>query len=309
LILCVNLNPCVDKTLFVDSLRMGEVQPASRVTVTVGGKANNVARVLKSFGREAVAMNVLGSETGQLCERLLREDDGLDTETVWTKAPTREIITIYETGVNRHTDIKEAGPVISGAEREEFIQKYLVRLSAAEFVSFGGSSPCPSVDDLPAELVRLAQRAGVPFVLDTYGKALMLGLAEQPFMVKPNRAEAEALFGNKIASDAGARDALEQLAVMTRLAVLTSGEEGFLAAYEGKRYRVHSPKVTTVDAVGSGDAVVALVLMGLLDNLPFEKTLARAAAAGAANAASILACKIKPDDVEPLVAKARVERL
>ena len=49
MILCVNLNPCVDKTLYLERIKPNVIQSASAVTVTVGGKANNVARVLEGL--------------------------------------------------------------------------------------------------------------------------------------------------------------------------------------------------------------------------------------------------------------------
>jgi len=309
LILCVNLNPCVDKTLYLERIKPNVIQSASAMTVTVGGKGNNVARVLKAYGREAVAMNFFGGETGQLCDRLLREDDALRTETVWTKAPTREIITLYETALQQHTDIKEPSPQILPEEREEFLRRYEALLPSTEMVSFGGSAPSASVDDLPVELLRMANARSVPFVLDTSGKPLALGLAERPFMVKPNRAEAEALFRREIRTFAETMRALEELAAKATIAVISLGETGFVAAYEGRAYAVSAPKVDTVNAVGSGDALVAGVIMGVLDKRPFEETLTLAAAAASANAASALACKIAPSNVEPLKPYAKIQLL
>lgn len=309
MILCVNLNPCVDKTLYLDRLVPDVIQTASKVTVTVGGKANNVARVLSAFGYDAVAMNFLGGETGRLCERILVEEDRVRAETVWTQAPTREIITIYEEGANRHTDIKEPSPDILAGERDEFIERYERLVGEAKFVAFGGSAPSKSVDDLPALLCRTATERNVPFILDTYGKALSLGLDERPFMVKPNVAEAEMLLGISIKDEAGETRALDALAARAPLAVLSLGARGFLAAFEGKRYRVESPKVKSVNSVGSGDALVAGIIMGLLEKRPFEETLRLAAAAGAANAASPLACRIGPEDVAALVSRAHVSEL
>ncbi len=309
MILCVNLNPCVDKTLFVDELRRDVIQTASRVSITVGGKANNVARVLSAFGREAVAMNFLGGETGRLCRRLLVEEDRVRTETIWTTAATREIITIFEEVPGRHTDIKEPSPLISADEKARFIERYTVLLADAQMVSFGGSAPSDSVDDLPAVLLRLARERGVPFILDTYGRAFALGIEQRPFMVKPNASEAGALLGFEVTDEAAQARALEVLAEKASLAVLSLGEGGFLAARNGHFWRVGSPQVKTVNAVGSGDALVAGVIMGLLDGRPFDETLALAAAAGAANAASPLACRIGPADVMPLVASARVCQL
>jgi tagatose 6-phosphate kinase len=306
-ILCVNLNPCVDKTLYLDRLVPEVIQTASRVTTTVGGKANNVARVLSTFGYEAAAMNFLGGETGRLCERLLVNEDKVRAETVWTKAATREIITIYEEGRNRHTDIKEPSPEIRAEERDEFVERYGRLLGEAEFVSFGGSAPSKSVDDLPALLCRTAVEGDVPFILDTYGEALALALRERPFMVKPNVAEAEPLLGIAIKDEAGERRALDALSQRAPLAVLSLGARGFLAAFEGKRYRVRSPRVKAVNSVGSGDSLVAAFVMGFLEKKPFTETLRLAAAAGAANAASPLACRIAPADVTALVAQSRVE--
>jgi len=308
-ILCVNLNPCVDKTLFLDRLQMDVIQTARRMSVTVGGKANNVARVLSAFGCDAVAMNFLGGETGRLCERLLVEEDRVRAETVWTESPTREIITIYEEGPNRHTDIKEPSPLITESEKAEFIERYWSLLADAEMVSYGGSAPSPSVDDLPATLCRLAGERHVPFILDTYGKAFTLALAEKPFMVKPNAAEAGPLLGFEIADVAAETKALELLAEKAPLAVLSLGARGFLASFKGRRRRVKPPEVRAVNSVGSGDALVAGVIMGLRDGRPLRDTLALAAAAGAANAASPLACRIGPADVEPLVKRAVVEDL
>jgi len=309
MILCVNLNPCVDKTLWLERLRMETIQTAGRVTITVGGKANNVARVLGAFGRRAVAMNFFGGETGRLCERLLQEDDGLAAETVWTKSPTREIITIYEVETKRHTDVKEPSPVILPGERDAFIERYEAVLPSAEWVVFGGSAPCPCVDDLPAILCRMAVKRGIPFVLDTSGTALALAIEERPFMAKPNRAEAEALLGYPLVDARHELAALDHFSEKAALALLSLGDKGFLAAYEGARYRVRPPKVEAINSVGSGDALVAAVIMGLVDKMPFEKTLAFAAAAAAANAASPLACKIKPADVSPLIGAAIVEPL
>ena len=47
MILCVTLNPCLDKTLTVPSWRPGELVRGTRVREVVGGKGNNVARALK----------------------------------------------------------------------------------------------------------------------------------------------------------------------------------------------------------------------------------------------------------------------
>lgn len=309
MILCVTLNPCVDKTLYLDRIRPDEIQTASKLAITVGGKANNVARVLAAYGRDTVAMNVFGGETGHLCERLLREEDRLRTETVWTAAHTREIFTIYETDFGRHTDIKEPSAEMLPGERAEFVERFRALLPKTEMVSFGGSAPSEATQDLPAELLEIANEMKVPFVLDTYGEALALGIRKRPFMVKPNRVEAEGLLNRDLNEFDDSVGALAELANKADIAVLSLGEQGFLAAHEAVTYFVRAPKVEAANSVGSGDALVAGILIGVSGGGDFQDTLRLAAAAAAASAASPLACRIAPKDVEPYIGKVNVDVL
>ena len=60
MILCVTLNPCLDKTLTVPPWRPGDLVRGTAVREVVGGKGNNVARALQRLGRDAAARHVPG---------------------------------------------------------------------------------------------------------------------------------------------------------------------------------------------------------------------------------------------------------
>ncbi len=60
MILCVTLNPCLDKTLTVPPWRPGDMVRGRAVREVVGGKGNNVARALSRLGREAAPGHVSG---------------------------------------------------------------------------------------------------------------------------------------------------------------------------------------------------------------------------------------------------------
>ena len=51
MILCVTLNPCLDKTLTVPSWKPGDLVRGTELRHVVGGKGNNVARALLNLGR------------------------------------------------------------------------------------------------------------------------------------------------------------------------------------------------------------------------------------------------------------------
>src|SRR3954451_22992762 len=73
MILCVTLNPCLDKTLTVPAWRPGDSVRGTAVREVVGGKGNNVARALKRLGRaSARPVTVLGGPTGRALEALPR---------------------------------------------------------------------------------------------------------------------------------------------------------------------------------------------------------------------------------------------
>src|SRR3954453_10894802 len=98
MILCVTLNPCLDKTLAVPSWRPGDSVRGTAVREVVGGKGNNVARALTRLGRAARPVSFFGGPIGARCEELLRRDDGLDPLVTPTEAPTRIILTVRTDG-------------------------------------------------------------------------------------------------------------------------------------------------------------------------------------------------------------------
>ena len=101
MILCVTLNPCLDKTLTVPAWTPGDSVRGTAVREVVGGKGNNVARALARLGRAARPVTFLGGAVGAHCEALLRDDDRLDPLVTPTAAPTREILTVRTEGTRR----------------------------------------------------------------------------------------------------------------------------------------------------------------------------------------------------------------
>src|SRR3954447_16890160 len=98
MILCANLNPCLDKTLSVPAWKPGDSVRGRALREVVGGKGNNVARALTRLGRAARPATFLGGPVGDYCEVLLRRDDTLDPLVTPTAATTRVILTVRTEG-------------------------------------------------------------------------------------------------------------------------------------------------------------------------------------------------------------------
>ena len=78
MILCVNLNAAIDKTIVVNSFQLGEIHRPEVVKSLAGGKGCNVARALKQFGAKPVVTGWVGGTAGQFIEGGLHEE-GIQT--------------------------------------------------------------------------------------------------------------------------------------------------------------------------------------------------------------------------------------
>ena len=124
--------------------------------------------------------------------------------------------------------------------------------------------------------------------MDADGNLLTNTLQFHPFLIKPNKAELESLFGTKIKNDKDVEKYARKLQEQGARNVLVSmGEEGsMLVPEEGKVIRVGVPEGKVINTVGAGDSMVAGFLAGYMKNGDMQKAMNLATAAGAATAYS-----------------------
>ena len=287
MILTVTANPCVDKTVFIDTLEVGTFMRSDRCTCVAGGKGNNVARAVKTMGHAAKAMVIVGGHSGEHVVDMLTNDDEVACEPVWVASPTRTITTVLEESIHRQTAFFEPGSRVTDDEFEHIVFTFTNAVSSADIVAFCGTVPDPSIQSLYERLIPIAKESGALTILDSHGPEFALGLEMQPFMVKPNIAETEELVGYKLDSDAAKKRAIQFFHDKgIELVVLSLGKGGALVSQGKTQLHVAPPTIKEVNPVGSGDALVAGFAIGLLNNMPLEKTAKLACAMGAANASS-----------------------
>lgn len=108
---------------------------------------------------------------------------------------TRRTIGVVDTATGEVTRLKEAGPVVTRAEWDSFHAAFTGLLPGADAVALCGSLPPGLPVGSYATLVRAAQAAGVPVLLDTHGEPLRRGIAARPDLVATTAAELTALTG------------------------------------------------------------------------------------------------------------------
>jgi 1-phosphofructokinase family hexose kinase len=310
MILCVTLNPCLDKTLTVPAWQPGDNVRGQAVREVVGGKGNNVARALKHLGREARPVTFLGGAVGHHCADLLKGDDGLDPLATPTEAATRIILTVRTDPGDEQTAFFDPDPAITPAEAESLYHRVEGALTegGVEALTLSGSSPSASTHGLYSDLIALARSRRVPVFLDTYGAALEAIWGFWPQVMQLNRREAAGHLGQSSASDA---DVVRLLQKWSRHGVLcgavTDGPSPVLFRHRDELFRVTPPPIEAVNPIGSGDCLLAGLADGWLSNLGPEALIRHAVACAVANALVWDAGAIEPEAVRKVADEVVVE--
>ena len=287
MILTVTPNPCVDKTIFVDHVKLGTIIRSTKATAIAGGKGTNVSRVVKALGRPTKALQIVGGHTGAHIEEMIRVQDVIETVSVWVSAPSREIVTVLDTSEHVQTAYMEPGPELTEEEVANVYRVFEDALHGVSIVTFNGTVPCSSLSSLYFDLIRAASKRGIKTILDAHGPAFAEGVKAQPFMVKPNIEETEELFKERFRTDKDILNAISKYhALGTSLVVISMGAQGAVASFESRVLRCVPPQIREVNPVGSGDALVAGFAVGLMEEMEFEQMCRLGVGAGTANATS-----------------------
>jgi len=306
-IVVVCLNPALDITHEVPSVRWGGVNRPRAVHARPGGKGLNVARTLRALGADLLLTGLAGGVTGAGIEAELARL-GLPAALTPIAAETRRTFTIVENGTEGTTAFNEPGPEVIAREFAAFRAQYEKALAAADAVVLSGSLPSGLAAGTYATLIEAATAAGVPAVLDTHGEALRLGTQAGPAIVKPNRDELADLTGRPLSTKNDLAIAAGQLRTLGAQAVVASlGPEGLLAVTGDGRWRAR-PTAVAGNATGAGDAVVAALAHGLVLGRPWDERLRHAAALGAAAVAAPVAGEFSDTDYASALSAVAVHR-
>jgi tagatose 6-phosphate kinase len=300
MILCVTLNPCLDKTLIVPPWRPGDSVRGTSVREVVGGKGNNVARALTRLGREARPVTFLGGQVGARCEERLRRDDRFDPLITPTASETRVILTVLTQNSAEQSAFFDPDPAISTEEAEALFHRVEGALTegGVEALTLSGSSPSPNTHGLYSDLIAVARSRKVPVFLDTYGPALDGIWGFWPEVIQLNRREAGLHLRTPAPTEAelmGLLDRWGQRGVAC--AVVTDGPNPALAQVHGRHYRILSPKIEVVNPIGSGDCLFAGLADAWLSDRPPQELLRHAFACAVVNALVWDAGAIDHDEV------------
>ena len=279
-IITLTFNPCIDKSTTVASLEPEKKLRCTPPKFEPGGGGINVARAIKKLGGEAISIYPSGGYSGNFLNELLIKE-GVATIPIKTNQHTRENLIVLDESCNQQYRFGMPGPSLSSLEWEECL--HVLTMQEAEFIVVSGSLPPGVPSDIMATVAWLANQKKTKLIVDMPGFILKHALNEGVYLIKPNLNELQELTG-KIPSI----EMIEQLSRnmvengQSKLVVVSMGAEGAtLTSDEGfNRYR--PPKVKKLSTVGSGDSMVAGIVLKLSQGWPPAEAIAYGIACGTA---------------------------
>ncbi len=284
MIYTLTCNPSLDYIACVKDFQEGETNRTVEEAIRPGGKGINVSVVLNNLGHESTALGFMAGFTGMELQRLL-EDSGIFARFITVAhGATRINVKISS---DKETEINGMGPAVSRGELQQLFEQ-LEELDEDDFLVIAGSIPAELPDNLYRDIACRMKEKGVRLVVDAEKNSLLKTLPYHPFLIKPNKTELEAFFGDTIKNKKQAVGYAYMLQEMGAENVIVSlGKDGAVCVTKnGMVYKARAPKGELVNSVGAGDSMVAGFLAGYLDSGSYEEAFWTGICAGSATAFS-----------------------
>lgn len=277
MILTVSLSPAWQRTLFFKSFHPGDVNRASRVLESAAGKGVNVARVVSTLGLPTCLLTVAGGQRGTLFRNALKTEH-IRALVIPVKGETRLCETLLTP--DGATEVVEEALPLCRREQAAFISAFSPAVKRASLVVLSGSVPRSCGNEFMARLALICNKQNVPVVADTQGPQLLHLMTARPALVKINRDELAAATG-QVNLKRGARELINNGAGRI---VISDGPGAVTAFSDDQVWSVTPPRIRVVNPIGSGDAMMAGIAVGLAHGKTFGESLNLGVACGTANA-------------------------
>lgn len=309
MILCIGTTPAAQRVMVFKRLSLDSVNRAAATVDGIAGKSINVAKVFKALGARPVAMGFLGGPRGEEIKNSLAARQ-IEADFIKVASPTRQCITVIDQSNGTMTELVEESQAVAAADFERLTNALENRIGNCRAVLMSGTIAPGGPVGLYRRWTELARRSGALAIVDAQGPALDETLAAQPDLVKPNRQELARTLGRELPTEADLIAAMRELLKRgARRVVVTAGRETVLAADGHFLWHVHPPRIAPINSIGSGDAFTAGLVWRWLEGDNLGEACRWGAAAGAANALSLMPGELEFADVERLARQVAVETL
>ncbi|MGH3286816.1 MAG: 1-phosphofructokinase family hexose kinase, partial [Streptosporangiaceae bacterium] len=280
-VVCATLNPALDITYIGERFAAGQSNRVSRVYAQAGGKAVNVARLLRQAGHDVIVTGFAGGLVGAEIAAHL-DEWAVPHRFVRCAGASRRTVSALSTQDAAVTAYNENGPRVTGAEWTLFAGRFAELARGARLVILSGSLPGGLPVDAYRTLACLAADSGAAAFIDAHAAPLLAAVAAKPALVKPNEHELAEVAGLAVPVPLPAvvHASRRLLADGAQGVVVSLGPRGLVGVLPGMTL-LAVPPAQQGNPVGAGDAALAALAEGHLAGQPWPDRLRRAAAMSA----------------------------
>lgn len=190
MIYTVTFNPALDYVVFLDEMKLGDINRSRKESIFYGGKGINVSTVLNTLGLETTALGFVAGFTGKAIEEGLASL-GMRTDFIHLPEGNSRINVKVKHG--EETEINGQGPVIT-REALALLFAKLDTLQKEDILVLAGSIPNTLPEDIYEEIMARLEKKQIRTVVDATRDLLLNVLKYHPFLIKPNNHELGEMF-------------------------------------------------------------------------------------------------------------------
>lgn len=281
MIITVTINPAMDRTIDIDSLKPFGLNIVTNAILDAGGKGINVSKTIESLGGTSIATGFLGGRTGAQIKNMLNESH-IQHDFVEVSGETRTNIKVYDKETEHTTEFNEMGPEVTPDDLDKLMDKLREMVAENQLVVLSGSLPKSLAKDAYGKIIACIHELKGRVFLDASGEVFKEALPFKPNYIKPNRHELEAYMGKVLVSDKDFFDAGQHFLDMGIDHILFSlGGEGAIFINRDHALRLLPLKVKAHSTVGAGDAFVGAFAYGIDGGQDLKECLKLAVATSA----------------------------
>ncbi len=310
MITALMLNPCIDRTVFIDGFLYGEMNRIVEVENIPSGKGANVALAINKLGGDSALLMFGAKENDPVKERLSKHNIGCEVLGVFDSIRVNTKLNNMQDNVI--TEINEKGAQVTPDQIEQIIKMSVDAAKKSDFFVLTGSMPkgCDSAlyGEIMAKIKLIAPECKI--VLDAEGEAFENGILQKPYVIKPNKYEIEMHCKKKLSSiEDVAREGMKLNESGIEYVIISMGAEGAMISSKDGAIYAKTPKVDVINTVGAGDSLLSSSLIAIENGDNAENILKRAVAAGCAAVSCTNSELINKDIYENLVDKVEITKV
>jgi len=277
----VCLNPCYDKTAYVESFIVGELNRLSEMRVDLSGKGINVALSVRRLGLPVTCFSIIPKDSESEFKAMLNAED-IPAFCHITNGAARTNLKVISKDTGMVTEFNEPGNKVRPEDMDTFSHLLWDNCQESHHIILTGSLPPGCNSDTYQKL--LCQLSNVPCIIDSYHEPLLTALQAKPYLVKLNIFELQKTLSVSIKSIHDIKKAAQKLIDGgAKNVVVSMGASGAFITNGKQAYSVPALKVLVRSTVGAGDAMTAGLIYGMSKRHSIQDMLVCGVAASAAS--------------------------